>query len=509
MTDTSELRMGRWLAIALTVLFVLFRAPPLLNAGYINSDGAVVGLQAMQMLKGEWEWLHWARNYLTSIDSVIAVPFFGLFGASPHVLIVVTLGGQLTSAWFAYAIVRRRMGPQIAFVAVLPCVLMTMALNIYLFFSIRQWCLALVLLSVWLIDGSPESPRSRQRLMTGIVVAFVAMFVDLFAVQLLPGVLLFSVLTALDGTLNFRARKPQLLTVAAGVVLGLVVLKVLRLLAHIEANRASLTPVYLARNWPLLTEQCLPWLIGSKIYAVTDSGAVDLVSVPGWFSFVQGLGGAVFLSVLFSGVVFFFLQRIPWRIRALGVLGSSVAFCSLSGFLLSSTAEDIWGGRLLAPVVLTLPFTLAPLAWYLRGARNLALVLSPYLMTSAVGGWLSYGILVDGPLPVRTERGQMSEDQRVGEWLRARGIRYAAADYWVATRLTFVLGEDPIVVAEASEDRYPRWRKEFEQQEKVAYLVHPSVPALSAEHLETRFNEEHKAYEKFTIENYTVFIVKP
>jgi hypothetical protein len=47
--------MKRWFPpVLLVVAFVLFRAPALLNPGFINSDGAIAGLQANRMIEGEW-----------------------------------------------------------------------------------------------------------------------------------------------------------------------------------------------------------------------------------------------------------------------------------------------------------------------------------------------------------------------------------------------------------------------------------------------------------------------
>lgn len=499
--------MKRWLPpVLLTTLFVLFRVPALLNPGLLNSDGAIAGLQARQMLSGEWDWLHWGRDYLTSLDSVVAVPFFALFGATPLVLMTVTLLGQLASALLAFAIVRRRLGDGPALVVVLPIVFVTMALNIYLFFDIRQWCLALVLLACWVIEGSPEAARPRSRLALGVVIAFGAVFVDLFAVQLLPGVILLAVLTALDG--RTRAALPRLLPVFAGVGVGVVVLQLLRVLAHVETGRAHLQLKLLTRNAPLLLEQCLPWLLGTKIFAMTAGGNIEAVASPAWLTVVQAAGALVFAAALFSGAGLFFVQRIPWRVRVLGATGTGVACSSLAGFLLSSTAEDIMGARLLAPVILTLPFTLAPLAFLAGSARRLALGLSPYLLTTLVGGWLSYGLMVDGPFPRRTPRGAMSEEAAVGQFLRARGIRYAAADYWIAYRLTFILQENPIVVPEASEDRYPRWRREFDAAPRVAYLVHPSSSWLTSETIEAQLRAQRLRFEKFTVQGYTVLLVE-
>ena len=496
--------MKRWIPpVVLSALFVLFRVPALINAGFINSDGAIAGLQARRMLEGEWEWLHWARDYLTSIDSVVAAPFFAVFGATPLVLMLVTLLGQLTCAWLAYAIVARRIGDWPAFVVSLPLVFMTMASNIYLFFDVRQWCLALAMLAFWLIDRAADSAWPRVALVVGVVLGFVAMFVDLFAVQLLPGVILFAVLSATDGTWKLKARLPALVSVIGALGLGVVALKALRTIAHVGTGRAEITTGLIARNWPLLTEQCLPWLIGAKVYALTATGSIAQQPSPTWFVPVQVLGAIIFVLALLSGAVLFFVQRIPWGVRALGAAGAGVAFTCIVGFLTSGTAEDIMGGRLLLPVVLTVPFTLAPLA-YLAG-RWLALVLSPYLLTAAIGGWLSYGLFVDGLVPVRTERGLMSEDFAIGEFLRSRGIRYAAADYWIAYRLTFILEEDPIVVPEASEERYPRWREEFDAASKVAYLVHPSSPGLTTEMIEKKLVG--KTFEKVSVRGFTVFIV--
>src|SRR5215510_2802496 len=62
--------LGNWvLFFALAVLSVLFRIPPLLNARGVNSDAAVVGLQALHILQGEWSWFLWGAPYQASFDA--------------------------------------------------------------------------------------------------------------------------------------------------------------------------------------------------------------------------------------------------------------------------------------------------------------------------------------------------------------------------------------------------------------------------------------------------------
>lgn len=499
--------MKRWLPpVILALAFVLFRVPALLNPGFVNSDGAIAVLQANRMLEGEWEWLHWARDYLTSIDSVMALPFIALFGATPLVAMAVTLVGQLLTALLAYAIAARRLEPWQALLVTLPLVFMTMGLNIYLFFNVRQWCLALVLCAFLLIDRSAEAARPRATMTAGVVLGFLALFADLYAAQFIPGLLLFAILSGLDGTWRWKTFPRVVLTVGAATALGVGVLLVLRRLADVHTGRASLDTLKIPHNWPLFAEQCFQWLAGAKLFAIDTAGNAVLVPSPGWLSVLQAAGLVVFVLLLVSGSALFFVQRLPWRVRVLGAVGSGVAFTSCFGFLCSGTAVDIWGTRLLLPVVLLLPLTLAPLAHLL--GRRLAFALSPYLLATAFTGWLSYGVFVDGPLPVRTARGAMTEERALGEFLRSKGVRYAAAQYWGAYRLSLIFSEDPIVVPEASEDRYPKWRERFDAAPRVAYLVHPSTPDLIAEYVEDRLKEKGLTFERSTVAGYTVYLVQ-
>ena len=503
----SRARMKRWFPpVTLALAFVLFRVPALLNPGFINSDGAISGLQANRMLEGEWQWLHWARDYLTSIDSVIALPFLALFGSTPFVLMCVTLFGQLTTALLAYAIAERRIGPWPAVLVSLPLVFMTMGVNIYLFFNVRMWCLAMMLGAFLLIDRSVEAARPRLTLALGILLGFLSMFADLYASQLIPGLLLFAILSGLDGTsLRWKAFPPVLKNVGAATALATVVLVVLRRLAEVRTGRATLNMRQIPYNWSLFTDECFQWMAGTKLFAFNASGGAELHPSPGWIAVLQVLGLVTLVLLLVSGAALFFMERIPWRIRVLGAVGSGVAFSTCFGFLCSNTAVDIWGTRLLLPLILTLPLTLAPVTHVLGKRAWIALL--PYLLSTAITGWLSYGVFVDGLVPVRTTRGAMTEERAVGEFLRAKGIRYAAADYWVAYRLSFILGENPIVVPEASEDRYPKWRARFDAEPHVAYLVHPSSPALSAEAIEAALVERKQAFERSTVEGFTVFEV--
>ena len=77
--------------------------------------------------------------------------------------------------------------------------------------------------------------------------------------------LLFAVLSALDGTWKVRAALPKLASVLVGAGLGFTLLQLLRGMAHLNTSRAHLDLELFSKNWPLLVEQCLPWLIGAGL----------------------------------------------------------------------------------------------------------------------------------------------------------------------------------------------------------------------------------------------------
>ena len=500
---------GSWCVFL--AIFIFFRIPALINAGDVNSDGAITGLQARHMLRGEWSWLHWGRVYLTSLDSLMAAPLFAIFGASAFTLMLATLCGQLTGASLVYAVVRRRVGRWAGIVPMLPIVLATMAFNIYLFFDIRQWCLATALAGFWLLDGASASRYPLPRYAAGVFVGMMAMFIDLFAVQFIAGLGVFAFLCALDehrGTLQLLKR---LAVLGAAAVAAMATISSLRALAHVSTERASWSIDHIPGNSRLLFDTCLPWVIGTKVFYVGNEPRNELWNPPAFFSAVQSLGALVLVAGTVFGGVSLCMRRMPWKVRRTGVGGAVVALTALAGFLVTATATDIYGARLLAPMLLTLPFALTPAAFYLRGWR-FPVAFSPYIVSAAVACWVSYGTFVRGILPVRVPRGTAAEEEDVAKALRERGVHYAGAHYWVAYRLTFLYGEDPIVVPVDSEDRYPPYRAAFDvasKTEPTAYIFHPWWPYLSLADYEQRFRQSGTRFEKLKIHDFTVFVVNP
>jgi len=150
------------------------------------------------------------------------------------------------------------------------------------------------------------------------------------------------------------------------------------------------------------------------------------------------------------------------------------------------------------------PFALAPLA-YLVPASGMAVVLLPYLTVAAMGGWLSFGHYVNGPLPRRDPRGQARDEIAVARFLRSRHIETASAQYWLSYRLTFLYRENPIVVPLA-DDRYPPYLEAFNRASTVAYIFHPSEPRARPEQVLPSLIDQGGTVERAQVSGFTVLI---
>jgi hypothetical protein len=493
--------------LALIVLFVGFRVPILINPGEINSDGAVTGLQALQMLRGEFNIFHWGRDYLTSFDALVVSPFFAVFGATPLVLVLVTLVGQLAPIILVYLITSQLLGPSKALLLALPCVFMSMATNVYLYFCVRQWCIALAFLAVYFISRATELVRPKSMLVLGIISMILSTGVDLFSVQLVPPVALLVLLSSLVGVKSPRQAWPKLLFAIGGVIAGGWMAINARAALGLTPGRATLLFELWRKNWPLLKDLCLPWLFGTKVI-VHGQLTYELQRGPLAYETIAPFAIFIPLLAIASGAGLFFFCRIPYRVRIFGAFGSAVTTCCLIGFIFSITTEDVMAARLLFPLLLSFPLACAPLAWLMPSLRSLAILLSPYLVTAAVGGWLSNGVLVDGVKPVQTVKGSMVEDRALALFLREKGLQYAGANFWLAYRLSLIFKEQPIVIPIWGEELYPRWFDEFNAANKVAYISHPHFPPLDINPLEAAAKSRGQATERFFVSNFDVLVVQ-
>lgn len=483
-----------------------FRLPALLNARDVNSDAAVVGLQAMHMLHGEWSWFLWGVGYQSSLDSAVTAIAFACFGASPLVLMLMPILGHLIITLLAFELLVRRLGTRRASIVVLPLVITPWAITYWVISPPRQWCVALIFGSIWLLDGASSSRGSILRYALGTMTALLAIFVDLFAMVFAPALAALALMCVFDGAGKQRIRRRAIACIV-GAIVGAMPALASRLVIGPNVAQSAISLDRIGYNARLLWNRCLPFALGYALYQDSEFPLRrSLWTAPMPWQVLQIAGGwSLLLGIVLGGA--FIRSKLSWRVRRLGLFGFLVTLTTLAAFLVSVMPVDMWAVRYLAPIFWTAPFALAPLAarW---GTRRFAIALAPYLLVALVGGWLSYGFRVHGLMPVLSTRDADRDQRQLCEFLRARGIHYAAADYWIAYRLTFLWHENPVVVPlDPLNDRYAPYRRQFLDQRRTALIFHPVQSRQDSEPFERYLRNNHIAYEVAHAGPFTVLIV--
>jgi hypothetical protein len=463
--------------IALLLASIAFRWPALINASTVDSDAAIVGLQAMHILRGEWAWFLFGSGYQTSVDSTVAAGFFALLGATPLVLMLSTFVGHLTATGLAFGTVRRHVDPWLAALLTLPLVFTPSPLHTYILGPPRQAAITLVFLSVWTTDGAARSRAPHARYFAGAAVASLACYADPYALLFLPPLVLLSLLASLDSL--DPADDPSGLTRAvaaragsslAGAALGFVPFVLLVSSAKAVHGETTFTVAAIERNYRLLTEECLPWILSTTVYTATPGVAYAPWHPGTAFRLVQWIGAFVFVLGIGFGLLAVRMKDLPWPVRRLGVFGFSLLPVALGGFLVSVMVMDLFSARYLAALVLVSPFALTPSAYRLGRAR-FGVALLPYVVSAAVAGWVGFGVRVAGAAPVHLPGSGAEDEAWLESALAERGVTTAVADYWVSYRLTFLYREAlRVIPVHASEDRYPPYREAFARASRVAYI---------------------------------------
>lgn len=470
--------LGLWLhRAALLVLSVYFRSPVLLNASGLNSDVAVVGLQAAHLRAGEWSPFLWGSGYQSSVDGIVAAGWFALFGTSPWALLASALAMHIALTLAVHALLAKRIGLSAASLLTLLLVFTTPPVHSFALYPPREASLLLIVLAMVLVDRLAISARPRAVLAGSAFLAGFACYADPYARLLYPAWLLMSLLTAWDGEADMRARAKHAMLLVAYALLGLIPDWLLRHSAQANAGPMGLSSSVLSHNWKLLWETCGPWAFGTRPLYSPVSEYVPWAMSPA-LVWNARLGTALFLAGTLSGAVLVFVRRIPWPVRRLGLVGAGAVYGTFVAFLCSVMVMDHFSMRYLASAFLMAPFALAPLGWLLRERlRVLALAagLLPYLAAAAVCGWVAFYPYFRGALPVRDELGQGLPDFALQRYLAAHEIEYAMADYWASYRLTFLYREAIVVVPKnAGEDRYKPYRERFNSAKRVAYIYDPA-----------------------------------
>lgn len=502
---TESSRARRLAVLGIVLVATSYRLPALVNAGAVDSDAAVVGLQASHILRGEWAWRLWGTDYQGSLDALLAAISFFVLGASPVALIAVPFVGLLVMVTLSFDLLRRHVGAFSAAMLVAPLVFAPMASNLPMFVVMRQSLATTVVASVWLADGIARSRRPGLRVAASALALGLGLYIDLFAVVVVPAAGLFLLSSAGPALPWLRRVSPRFARRWLAVV-GL--LAGAAAIAVVVAIASGRVPPRVASNAALLVRTCLPFALGTKIFVKGEALDMSTWSAPLPVACLQTAGAAIFVLSILSAAPGALSRSVPIPVRRLGALGLLTTVATLAAFVLSTKPVDMWSSRYLAPIFWMAPFTLAPLAHRL-GSRRLALLQSPWWVTALLGGWLSYGLYVDGPLPRRHPRAVGEEERALRSHLLESGVHHAEANYWLSYRLTFLFDEDPIVVPfDRKQERYAPYRRSVDAAKVYAMIFHPSIPLARPEAYEALLRGSGTPYERREVGGFTVLVVR-
>ncbi len=453
---------------------VTFRIPPLLNVNSVNSDTAVVGLQALHALRGEHQRVLWGTSYQGSLEvELVAVLLRVLPFDLATILAVSALLGHLALVVAFYVLARKRLTPALAGLCAALVVYCPDPLNFLTWSPPRIWAFALFVWAIAILDRALERQRVLATIAGGALVG-VAYYSDLFLTLMLPGVMAFSVAKLWPHP--DRRRSALLALLGTGAFFGGAFLCWSRQMQGPRAGELSLG--HLQTAWNLFADECLPIALGFRVYLTPDGFGRVLLAPSVLLRVLSGLALLGMFGLLLGGL------RRAWRDRLgagpLVLLGVGWCGVAVVGFLSTGRAQDLMNARYLNPLVLSLP-VLAAAA--LAGARRsrMALAAGAVIVSAhfATAGWRAYGPWVDGLTPVRDPVASGNDERRVLAELHARGVTFALADYWLAYRFMLLDGERlPIVPTYG--DRYPSMRMGVFEEGMRAVIFMDGVPAQLA-----------------------------
>ena len=167
--------------------------------------------------------------------------------------------------------------------------------------------------------------------------------------------------------------------------------------------------------------------------------------------------------------------------------------------------------RVSTSTLLAILFAALPLAKRFESRasmRGFALLFMPWVVASAIGGWVGYGPFVHGLAPVNGMP-TLKDDIALIEAMKGQGVRFALADYWASYRLTFLSKEELVVVPlHEGQDRYRPYRDQLERAAKVAYVFDPERSFENRDEALANFRKRYRSVEQLSIGALTVLVME-
>lgn len=504
---------GRVLGVGalLALAILLFRIPVFLNPDALDSDIAVVGLQAWHLARGELSLLLWGTNYQGITAPLAALLVETLLPVRPSLALALSsVLGHGVLVLVLFGLLRRVLPLPVAALAAGCLAVSPEPLNFLTYSAFRIWSFTLVFVAIYVAERSAEATsRRRHLLLAGLagLTLGLAYYSDLFVIQFLPGLVLYLVFW------GCKAARPRWHSVGA-VLVGYVLGSIPRWVAHMKPPRlGELSLAQWQRTWPLFWTQCLPYVTGAKLFASPDGFYRPEQQPTGLWLALVVLGLGLFVLLTLAGGVLALLPQTSPMSRRLAWCGAGWMGVSLLGFLLTGRAQDMMSARYLAPLLLAFPLVAAPALERLgRGHRTplaLALVL-PVVLHFGVAGWLGYGGWLEHGQPQRTRYGTGDDEQALLAALQERGIQAATADYWVAYRLTYLWRERLTVAPATGAERHAEYQRRLATASRRALIFAPHIgsPFNPPEDWEERLRREGRHFERLAVGPYIALVTE-
>ena len=451
-TASDARRRERWIVCFAAVTIVAARSFVFVfrPESYFDSDQAVFGLMAKHLAElRAFPLFMYGQSYILGVEAWLAAPLFALFGPSATLLKLPLLAMNAVIVVLLLRIFEREAGlrPIAAFAAALPVVLPAVATAaVFVEPSGGNVEPYLYSILIWLTRTSPA--------VCGAIFG-VGFLQRQFTVYALAALVVVELMQRRFLTRDALVRWTKLLGASAVVW---ILVQALRLVSSGSGPGTSLDHLYGGSNniAELLNRTCVsfggtfgaagrlftvhwPELLGTAPYPLAGF-AIESAGT-------QGFDGASWLLAAIAGIpvaaVAGHLVARRGPVPCCAVYFTMVGVFSVCGYLFGRCGEvSVWGLR----YELLSPLGLAGLAcWFLAVHPPRAAILA---WSAAVAAWMAVIVVPHVRLAAEYARNPPTPaKQELIRVLRAKRVRYATADYWLAYYVTFMTNERIIVAA--------------------------------------------------------------
>ena len=515
MTSDISLRKARVLLAIIVVLGLALRVYVLVaSKGYVDGDEAMVGLQALDILRGHHSVFFAGELLAGSLEAYLVAPFFWLLGSSPVTLRIVPIAFSLGFIILNYCLAERAYGRVVglfsaSLVALCPLILTVLSLKTWGgYIETATLGEAALLLTMMVLSRSPRDPSPVGHLaVIGLISGLATWMHPLYFYYLFTVGLVLLVY-------RFRRSGGEFLVFAVAFLVGCAPLW-LGYLKQAQSPSASsvagLVPLKdmgtaILASLSYLVTDALPTVWGLRPIRGEMSFSLVWIVIP---IYLVGIVYAVRRHILadrrqgqiYAGIVLLTFLFLSPFIFVLGAItnGNYTVIIPDSGLL----------SRYFVPVYTILPIFAAAAAWTSRRwARWLPIPIMAILIGANLWGNFSADPVAGMRSPYENVPLPATNTELV-DFVRSEGIRYAYATHWIGYRLMFETQMD-VQTSDSVEqtygmDRLPRFTQAVEETSEIpAYILfHP--PWEKVPPLEEGFQKLDVTFSKQVVGDYVVY----